>query len=406
MSTYGKATETGRTVLDEAKDRIRRCFEEAQVIVVSFSGGKDSTVALGLTIEVARELGRLPVNVFFCDEEIVQPELEAYHRRVAAMPEVNFIWSCVPTKQRNSGSMKKPWWYPWAEEDRNIWVRDLPPEAVTAADRPDIPWTSMKSQMPFFFPADCGTVIEILGRRTQESLTRHKMIAQRRGRDAFLSAPRSDCKWVRRADPIYDFKTVDVWTLIKMRGWDYCKIYDMFTALGMTAHSQRIAVPTGEEGARDLGLWASCWPAFFLRVQNRLPGLDSLRRYSSTAAYALRSYEFLRPAPGETWPDYVMRLIEQWPEADRSQMLGAVKVALLHHDRVTNGEPMTNLEDHPVSGVCWLLLARIAFRGTLKRRSLTQVLYGRASREKPPAQTPALLKAAAIQAEKEDAADE
>lgn len=406
MSTYGEATVTGRTVIDEAKARLRRCYEEADVVVVSFSGGKDSTAVLGLAIEVATEMGRLPVEVLFCDEEILQPELIAYVRRVYKRPDINMVWSCIPTKQRNAGSMKEPWWYTWHPDSRDLWVRELPPEAVTGEDRPEIPQTGLRTQMPYLYPVGCGTVIEVLGRRSQESLTRHKMIAQRRGRDAFLSKPRNDAKWVRRADPIYDMKTVDVWTLIKNRRWDYCRVYDMFTALGMTAHSQRIAVPTGEEGGRNLDLYASCWPELFLKVQGRLPGLDVLRRYGKTAAYAIRSSEFLRPEIHETWEEYVMRLIEIWPKEDRFQMLGAMKTALLFHDRKTDGRPLPETKDDPVSGICWLLLARIAFRGTLKRRSLTQVLYGRPTYVPPPENTDVILKAEAAAGEGDDGEQE
>lgn len=58
-----------KTVLEAAKERIRRLFDEFENVVVSYSGGKDSTIVLELTLEIAREKGRLPQKVMFLDQE-------------------------------------------------------------------------------------------------------------------------------------------------------------------------------------------------------------------------------------------------------------------------------------------------------------------------------------------------
>ena len=60
---------SNKTVLEAAKERIKFLFEDFENVVVSYSGGKDSTVILGLCLEVARELNRLPLKVMFLDQE-------------------------------------------------------------------------------------------------------------------------------------------------------------------------------------------------------------------------------------------------------------------------------------------------------------------------------------------------
>jgi predicted phosphoadenosine phosphosulfate sulfurtransferase len=65
-----------------ALDRIRHAYSVSDYQIVLFSGGKDSSTVLNLVIEVATELGRLPVPVLFIDEEAIPPETVEYVDRV------------------------------------------------------------------------------------------------------------------------------------------------------------------------------------------------------------------------------------------------------------------------------------------------------------------------------------
>ncbi|TEH38174.1 hypothetical protein IPC1320_24785 [Pseudomonas aeruginosa] len=49
--------------------RLRLVFRNFERVCVAFSGGKDSSVTLQLALDVARELGRSPVDVLFIDLE-------------------------------------------------------------------------------------------------------------------------------------------------------------------------------------------------------------------------------------------------------------------------------------------------------------------------------------------------
>ena len=52
------------TVFEEALNRIRWIFDEHEDIIVSMSGGKDSTVVFNLALMVAKEKNRLPLEIY------------------------------------------------------------------------------------------------------------------------------------------------------------------------------------------------------------------------------------------------------------------------------------------------------------------------------------------------------
>jgi len=73
-------------VLQAALARIRDIYQSYEHVIVTWSGGKDSTVALNLTVQVAEELDRLPVEVWFLDDEILDPDTIDFAERTRQRP--------------------------------------------------------------------------------------------------------------------------------------------------------------------------------------------------------------------------------------------------------------------------------------------------------------------------------
>ena len=66
-------------VVEAGLKRIERLFNEFPNVIVSFSGGKDSTVTLALAYKVAKKLNRLPLKVMWLDQEA---EWQVYSRYI------------------------------------------------------------------------------------------------------------------------------------------------------------------------------------------------------------------------------------------------------------------------------------------------------------------------------------
>ena len=100
-------------VFEAALDRIRYIFDEFPTVIASISGGKDSTVIFHLALQVAREKGRLPLKVFFLDQEAEWDSVIDNVRGIMSHPDVEPLWLQIPFRLFNATSARSPWLYCW-----------------------------------------------------------------------------------------------------------------------------------------------------------------------------------------------------------------------------------------------------------------------------------------------------
>ena len=349
-------------VLTLARSRIRRAYDLCDRVAVSFSGGKDSTVVLNLALEAARERDRLPLDVFFWDEEVIAPETADYVARVAALPDVVLRWLCLPVTHRNGCSIALPFWWPWDPSQRDRWVRSIPDGAIAALDGFDR--HTIPSANRFLF-RDGRTVAVLLGIRADESMSRRQGVSMRR-EDNYLIAD-AHAPGVTLVKPIYDWRTVDVWTAPHRLGWDYNRAYDLMALAGISPSMQRVAPPYGEQPMQSLWMWHVCWPDLWDRMLDRVPGAQAAARYARTDLYGAGGVTKLRPPDGMGWQEAIAYYLDRHPPDVRAFTARRIQGFLAAHRRATR-DPVPADAPHPASGLSWAYALRVAMRGDLKGR--------------------------------------
>lgn len=376
MPRLGKKRVIETDVYTLAKERIHRAYDRFDTIAVMFSGGKDSTACLNLVVEVARERGVTNVPVHHFDEEAIPYETEQYVRRSIEIPEVDMHWWCIPIRHRNACSTKHPWWFPWAPEDRDKWVRPLPPEAITELEGypedPEKRLTVPQINGLIFDPLKHGNVGIVMGIRADESLTRTRAILNSQSREDthIIKFDEGTAQGnIYKVYPVYDWNTQDIWTAPKKYGWDWNTAYDVMDKAGIKPNDQRCAPPYGEEPMRGLHQFKECFPDIWPRMQTRVVGANTAAKYATTVLYS-HNQNPKKPDNME-WTDFIKFWINKHPEPYRGMVAKRVSDWIKNHYQKTQ-DPILEKIAHPLTGMSWQFLLKIAVRGDFKDRKQPQ----------------------------------
>lgn len=350
-------------VWDEALKRTRYIFDNFDKVVVSFSGGKDSTAVLNVALEVARERNKLPLEVVFFDEEAIHPPTIEYVRRVANSEDVDLKWYCLEFKHRNAASNEEPFWYCWDNAKEDVWVRPLPPEAIT--DHPNFKkGMAFQEFSPYLYDRTDGSVAMLTGIRTQESLRRYQVIAKKKN-DAFINSKSEASNNQYRCFPIYDWSSEDVWLAVHKFGWDYNKTYDIFnqTKMHQDFLHQRVCPPFGEEPLRGLWVYAECFPDMWHKMLYRVQGVATAWRYANTSLYSNS-----KDKPEHmSYREYLNVIIDSYEAESKNDVKKSLNGYIKNHLKQTT-DPIEETIPHTISGVSWMWLCRVAIRGDFKGR--------------------------------------
>lgn len=320
-----------QSVYDAALDRIRWLFDEFPNLVVSYSGGKDSTVTLNLCLKVAEEKGRLPLPVMFLDQEAEWQLVIDHVREVMYDPRVKPYWLQVPFKITNATSGTADWLYAWEEGKENEWIHEKDPIAITE----NVFGTDRFAEifggfLNWLYPDQQACMVA--GVRCSESPARMKGLTSfATYKWATWGKKRNEKKKQFDFYPIYDWDDSDVWKAIHDNKWPYCEIYDRMYQHGVPVRLMRVSNLHHETAVRVLFYVQEIERETWNKLANRLQGVNSVKH--------LRD-DFITPQElppmFKDWREYRDFLLEKLIEDERKREI--MRKQFANQD---------NLYDHP-----------------------------------------------------------
>ena len=337
-------------VYDAANKRLDIIFNNFDKIYVSFSGGKDSSLLLNLTIEKAREYDRLPLDVLFIDLEGQYQHTVEHIEEMMSMPEIRGHWVCLPLNLRNAVSQTNPYWLCWDPDQKDIWIRDMPDHPTVISDPEHFPFfkTGMEfeqfvSEFATWFSEGSEKTACLVGIRSDESLNRFRTIKNHRKKRF------KDYGWtteitesIYNAYPIYDWKASDIWAANGKFRFRYNMIYDLMYLAGVPTRAMRLCQPYGDDQKKGLYLFKILEPETWERVVARVEGANFGNRYASNAALGNR--KILLP-PGHTYRSYAKFILNTLPPHIAKHYRGKIFKFLNWHRKHADRTGYTSIPD-------------------------------------------------------------
>lgn len=227
--TFRARLRSFRHLVDRALSEIEEAVAEARQPYVAVSGGKDSTVLLHLSRQVAPT-----IPAIWSDDELEHEDTVTFLRTIRPL--------VVRGHDTHAG-----WFTTWTDEP--FWREPVPgsiaiPGTCTA-------WSST-----------AGYDLVLLGLRRQESARRRMLMTMHGRRFRAL-----DGQW--RCSPLAHWTTDDVWAYIGSRDLAYNPVYDRLTRIGVPREQQRVGPLPLAHGWHLRAGWPEVWQRLNARYGNR-----------------------------------------------------------------------------------------------------------------------------------------
>lgn len=263
-------------VFDEALNRIRFVFDEFDDVIVMMSGGKDSTVIFNLALMVAREKNRLPMKVFWLDQECEWQNTVDYMEKIMTREDVKPYWYQIPFDFTNSLSPEKNFITIWNPDEKDLWCH--PQSDISIKENPTKynRFHELINRLPGYCANEPGgRIARIGGIKENESLGRRLTIHSTRytykGR-TWVRKPTGNCYCFY---PIYDFTDNDVWTAIAKNRWEYNKIYDYQYQVGVGRKKMRVSALIHETSWQSIEMLQEFEPETYNKFVRRVKGTST-----------------------------------------------------------------------------------------------------------------------------------
>lgn len=284
-----------QTVLEASLDRIRWLFDEFDEVIVSTSGGKDSTVVFNLALQVAREKKRLPLKVFWLDQEAEWQATVDHVEEIMSHPDVEPLWFQIPFRLFNSTSTTDHWLNCWDPEAEELWIHPKVDYAYTENKYGTDRFSSLFRHIPLVEWPD-KSVCFLAGVRTEESPARYTgLTGGKTWKWATWGTGLGKPNHVTMY-PIYDWSTTDVWKYIHDNNVSYNAIYDEMYRYGIPVKNMRVSNVHHETAIHSLWFLQEMEGGTWERLTARVKGVDAVTKLGrdtympSTLPFMFRSW--------------------------------------------------------------------------------------------------------------------
>ncbi len=321
MSSMIKQVYIDKNVLEATKERIAFVFDEFENIIVSISGGKDSTVLAHLALTEAHRRNRR-IGIFFLDEEVVYESTVKQVEYIMNLYPENTIplWFQIEFNLTNASSLTQTQLIPWEAGKHKIWMRPKQKNSIQHKPWPKETETVRDKNKGFgFYDAlenfqrSRHDTAFLIGLRATESPNRWRAVSKNPGyKNIYWSTKLKNNNY--NMYPLYDWNFHDIWKYIYDNQLRYSKIYDYMFKKGMGLQEIRVSSLIHEKSFKSLVELPEFEPRTYDRLLRRVRGISVGHIYGKDSK-ALRARKL--PKNFKTWIDYRDFLLVTYPDPSK-----------------------------------------------------------------------------------------
>ncbi len=321
MISVLKQVYTPQTVLESAQKRIEAVFDEFENIVVSISGGKDSTVLAHMALTEAHRRKR-KIGLFFLDEEVVYDSTIKQIEYLMDMYPENTIrlWLQVEFNLTNATSYNQSQLICWERGKHKIWMRPRNPSAIHYK-----PWDqdaeTIRDKNKGFgfydaienFQRSRPNTAFLVGIRAVESMNRWRAVSKNPGyKNWFWTTKLPNNSFSMY--PLYDWNFHDIWKYIYDNQLEYSKIYDYMWKKGLGWNEVRVSSLIHEKSFKALVELPEFEPKTYDRLLKRVDGISIGNLYGKDSTM-MRVRKL--PKNYKSWREYRDFLLATYPDEEK-----------------------------------------------------------------------------------------